>query len=31
VGYRYFFGFITVLCILGGIAMHVLRRLGRAN
>ncbi|MEZ5930263.1 MAG: MFS transporter [Parvularculaceae bacterium] len=30
-GYRYFFGFITVLCILGGIAMHVLRRLGRAN
>ena len=30
-GYRYFFGFITALCVSGGVAMHVLRRLGRAT
>ena len=30
-GYRYFFGLITALCVCGGGAMHVLRRLGRAS
>jgi hypothetical protein len=30
-GFRYFFGLITALCICGGIAMHVLKKLGRAS
>ena len=29
-GYRYFFGFITALCVCGGVVMHILRRMGRA-
>jgi len=30
-GYRYYFGFITSLCVCGGIAMRVLRRIGRVE
>ena len=30
-GYRYFFGLIAALCVCGGVAMQVLRRLGRAR
>ena len=30
-GYRYYFGFITLLCVCGAIALRVLRRLGRAG
>ncbi|MEZ5893422.1 MAG: hypothetical protein R3C58_09840 [Parvularculaceae bacterium] len=30
-GYRYFFGFITALCVCGGIVMHLLQRMGRAS
>ena len=30
-GYRYYFGFITALCVCGGVAMAALRRRGRAD
>lgn len=30
-GFRYFFGLITALCVCGGVAMYVLKKLGRAS